>query len=104
MVFRGAMHPKDAEEIANSVDPDQASLIWVCTVSRSSLIWVCTVSRSSLIWVCTVCPDLYVRKLRYIAVIRIFFIIFILNKIASTPTLARLIFSKRFLEVTKSFI
>ena len=27
------MHPKDAEGIANSVDPDQtAPLIWVCTV------------------------------------------------------------------------
>ena len=30
------MHPKDAEGIANSVDPDQ-------TAPRSSLIWVCTV-------------------------------------------------------------
>ena len=42
------MHPKDAEGIANSVDPDQ--------------------TRSSLIWVCTVCPDLSVRKLRKITV------------------------------------
>ena len=37
------MHPKDAEGIANSVDPDQTA-----------------------IWVCTVCPDLSVRKLRNI--------------------------------------
>ena len=42
------MHPKDAEGIANSVDPDQAA--------------------PSLIWVCTVCPDLSVRKLRNITV------------------------------------
>ena len=42
------MHPKDAEGIANSVDPDQTAL---------------------LIWVCTVCPDLSVRKLRIITVI-----------------------------------
>ena len=40
------MHLKDAEGIANSVDPDQTSLIWVCTV----------------------CPDLSVRKLRNITV------------------------------------
>ena len=42
------MQPKDAEEIANSVDPDQTA---------------------SLIWVCTVCPDLSVRKLRKIMVV-----------------------------------
>ena len=42
------MHPKDAEEIENSVDPDQ---------------------RSSLIWDCTVCPGLIVRKLRKITVL-----------------------------------
>ena len=41
------MHPKDAEEIANSVDPDQSSLIWVCTV----------------------CPGLSVRNLRIITVV-----------------------------------
>ena len=41
------MHPKDAAGIANSIDPDQSSLIWVCTV----------------------CPDLPVRKLRIITVI-----------------------------------
>ena len=46
------MHPKDAEGIANSVDPDQTAP-----------------SRSSLIWVCTVCPDPPVRKLRKITVI-----------------------------------
>ena len=44
------MHPKDAEGIANSVDPDQ------------------TAPYESLIWVCTVCPDLSVRKLRNITV------------------------------------
>ena len=44
------MHPKDAEGIANSVDPDQ------------------TAPRSSLIWVCTICPDLSARKLRIITV------------------------------------
>ena len=42
------MHPKDAEGIANSVDPDQTA---------------------PLIWVCTVCPDLSVRKLRIITVV-----------------------------------
>ena len=41
------MHPKDAEGIANSVDPDQTA---------------------PLIWVCTVCPGLSVRKLRKITV------------------------------------
>ena len=40
------MHPKDADGIAKSVDPDQ-------------------ISRSSLIWVCIVCPDLSARKLFY---------------------------------------
>ena len=44
--FLRVIHPKDAEGIANSVDPDQ-----------------------SLIWVCTVCPDLSVRKLRKITVV-----------------------------------
>ena len=29
------MHPKDAEGIADSVDPDQSSLIWVCTVCQN---------------------------------------------------------------------
>ena len=41
------MHPKDADGIANSVDPDQTA---------------------PLIQVCTVCPDLSVRKLRIITV------------------------------------
>ena len=40
------MSPKDAEGIANSVDPDQSSLIWVCTV----------------------CPGLSVQKVRIITV------------------------------------
>ena len=38
------MHPKDADRMANSADPDQTE-------------------RSSLIWVITVCLDLSVRKL-----------------------------------------
>ena len=50
------MHPKDAEGIANSVDPDQ------------------TAPLGGLIWVCTVCPDLSVRKLRNITVGIIFHI------------------------------
>ena len=44
------MHPKNAQGIANSVDPDQTA--------------------PSLIWVCTVCPDLSVQKLRKITVYR----------------------------------
>ena len=40
------MQPKDAEEIANSVDPDQSRLIWVYTVR----------------------PDLSAQKLRIIMV------------------------------------
>ena len=40
------MLPKDADGMANSVNPDQ--------------------TKSSLIWVCTVCPGLSVRKLRII--------------------------------------
>ena len=40
------MSPNDAEGMANSVDPDQTALIWVCTV----------------------CPDLSVQKLRNITV------------------------------------
>ena len=39
-LHRRVMHSKDADGIANSVDPDQTAL------------------GSSLIWVCTVCPDL----------------------------------------------
>ena len=46
------MHPKDAEGIANSVDPDQTA----------------PDQTAPLIWVCTVCPDLSVRKLRNIMV------------------------------------
>ena len=42
---------KDANGIANSVDPDQTSP-----------------RRSSLNWVCTVCPDLSLRKLMTITV------------------------------------
>ena len=49
-LYRWVMHPKDADGIANSVDPDQTA-------------------RSSLIWVCTVCPGLSVRKLRNITVV-----------------------------------
>ena len=45
------MHPKDGEEIANSVIPDQTA---------------------PLIWVCTVCPALPVQKLRIITVRALF--------------------------------
>ena len=45
------MGRKDADGIANSVDPDQ------------------TAPRSSLSWVYTVCPNLPVRKLRIITVL-----------------------------------
>ena len=45
--FFRVMHPKDAEGIANSVDPDQTAPIWICTV----------------------CQDLSVQKLRKIMVI-----------------------------------
>ena len=46
------MHPKDADSIANSEDPDQTAL-----------------SLSTLIWVCTICPDQSVQKLRIITVL-----------------------------------
>ena len=62
--FLRVMHPKDAEGIANSVDPDQTAplgAVWSGSGSDCS-------SRSSLIWVCTVCRDLSVRKLRKITV------------------------------------
>ena len=48
--YHTVMLPKDANAIANSVDPDQ------------------TAPRSSLIWVCTVCQGLSVRKLMIITV------------------------------------
>ena len=48
----GVFRQKDANGIANSVDPDQTAP-----------------TRSSLIWVCTVCPDQSVRKLRIITVL-----------------------------------
>ena len=48
------MHPKDAEGIVNSVDPDQTAPLG---------------NRSSLIWVWTICLDLSVRKLRNITVV-----------------------------------
>ena len=51
-LFLRVMHPKDAAEIANSVDPDQTA---------------------PLIWVCTVCSDLSVQKLRNITVSSPFF-------------------------------
>ena len=47
------MHPKDAEGIANSTDPDQTA---------------------PMIWVCTVCPDLSVQKLRKITVFTVPFL------------------------------
>ena len=48
------MCPKDADRMANSVDPDQ----------QSDLSF-----RSSMIWVYTVCQGLSVQKLRIITVI-----------------------------------
>ena len=51
------MHPKYADRMANSVDPDQTAPLGAVWSSDCS-------SRSSLIWVYTVCPDLSVRKLR----------------------------------------
>ena len=48
----GVFCQKDANGIANSVDPDQTAP-----------------TRSSLIWVCTVCPDQSVQKLRIITVV-----------------------------------
>ena len=50
-LYHRVMSPKDADGMANSVDPDQ------------------TAPRSSLIWVCTICPGLSVHKLRIITVI-----------------------------------
>ena len=50
------MFPKDADELANSEDPDQTAPLG---------------SRSSLIRVYTVCPDLYARKLRIITVVHL---------------------------------
>ena len=47
--------PKDADRMANSVDPDQ-------TWSKQCRPW----SDCSSIWIYTVCPDLPVRKLRII--------------------------------------
>ena len=46
------MHPKEADGMANSVDPDQTAPF-----------------RSSLIWVCTVCLDLSVPIFRILMVI-----------------------------------
>ena len=48
-LYHRVMSPNDAEGMANSVDPD----------------W------SSLIWVCTVCPGISVRKLRIISVTKL---------------------------------
>ena len=45
-LYHRVMSPNDADGLANSVDPDQSSLIWVCTV----------------------CPGISVRKLRIITV------------------------------------
>ena len=46
-IYHRVISPNDADGMANSVDTD----------------------RSSLIWVCTVCPGISVRKLRNIMVI-----------------------------------
>ena len=48
------MHPKDADRIADSVDPDQTA---------PSRTWVPDQTAPSLIWVYTVCSDLFVQKL-----------------------------------------
>ena len=72
------MHPKDADGIANSVDPDQTA-------------------RSSLIWVCTVCPDLSVRKLSIITVSLV--LIFLIWQLIFI-----LIGGKNFINHTKSLI
>ena len=48
-LYHRVMGPNDADEMANSVDPDHTA--------------------PSLIWVCTVCPGISVRKLRIITVI-----------------------------------
>ena len=48
-MYHRVMSPKDADGMANSVDPDQTA-------------------QESLISVCTVCPDLTVRKLKIIMV------------------------------------
>ena len=52
------MCPKDAEAIANSVDPDQTAAF----IGQRLL-------RSSLIWVYIVCRDMSVGKLRIITVL-----------------------------------
>ena len=72
LFYRRVMHPKDADGMANSEDPDQ-------TARRNGKQWrpwsdcSCS-SMSSLIWVYTVCLDLPVRKLRIIMVIVRYFI------------------------------
>ena len=40
-IYHRVMHPKDADRMANSVDPDQSphSLIWVYTVSPDLPVW-----------------------------------------------------------------
>ena len=43
------MSPNDAEGIANNVDPDQSSLIWVCTI----------------------CPGISVRKLNTVQLLEL---------------------------------
>ena len=53
-IYHTVMCPKDADRMANSVDPDQ----------QSDLSF-----RSSMIWVYTVCQGLSVQKLRIITVI-----------------------------------
>ena len=59
------MGPKDADGMANSVDPDQ-----------------------TLVWVYTICPDLSVLKLRFITVLnKIYQDLMTLNKIEDWPTI-----------------
>ena len=54
LFYHRAMRPKDADRMANSVDPDQTGSVDPDQTAHS------------LIWVYTVCPDLPVRKLRTI--------------------------------------
>ena len=59
------MHPKDADGMANSVDPEQTS-------------------RSSLIWVYTVCLDLPFRKLWIIMVMKLLLLGFEIKLLKTT--------------------
>ena len=38
-LYHRVMSPNDADRMANSVDPDQTALLWVCTVSPDLSVW-----------------------------------------------------------------